>query len=276
MRIPEIKKILKSEFQLALFESALKNLIEPENKLRYNNFAYAIRELSRHFLHSLAPDDKIESCEWFELEEDQTRPTRAQRIKYSIQGGLSENLLSKIGINPEDTLRVIKKTKETISSLSKYTHINPEVFDIPKKEVASKSKEVLDVFADFANTIVEHRNNLKLTLRNTIDSQVLTKLIFNHIEDLAPLAPTHIVKYAVLGDYRVNEVNCSEIKVEFIGELMTTLEYGSKEERKRDDGLDLNVSFPFSGMINYAIVDTFPLEEFEFEFLEVNTDSWYE
>jgi hypothetical protein len=36
--IAKIKKLLKSQFEIELFESALKNLEDESNKIRYNNF----------------------------------------------------------------------------------------------------------------------------------------------------------------------------------------------------------------------------------------------
>lgn len=59
-----IKKHLKSEFQKELLKVSVHNL-EQNNKLRFNNFAYSIRELVRHFLKDLAPDNEIQSCLWF-------------------------------------------------------------------------------------------------------------------------------------------------------------------------------------------------------------------
>lgn len=47
--INDIKRLLKSQFETDLFEASLASLNKTGNKLRYNNFAYSIRELSRHF-----------------------------------------------------------------------------------------------------------------------------------------------------------------------------------------------------------------------------------
>lgn len=44
--VEAIKRILNSEFQIDLFDAALASLNDKSNKIRYNNFAYSIRELS--------------------------------------------------------------------------------------------------------------------------------------------------------------------------------------------------------------------------------------
>ncbi|WP_414863271.1 hypothetical protein [Pseudomonas chlororaphis] len=43
----------------------MRNLEDKQNKLRFNNFAYAMRELARHVLKRLAPDDKVLKCAWY-------------------------------------------------------------------------------------------------------------------------------------------------------------------------------------------------------------------
>jgi len=63
--INKIKQLLKSDFENKLFNSSVLNLNDKSNDLRYHNFCYSIRELSRHFLHSLAPNVLVENCSWF-------------------------------------------------------------------------------------------------------------------------------------------------------------------------------------------------------------------
>ena len=50
---------LKTDFEKNLLEAAIKNLKDVGNKLRLNNFAYATRELTRHYLKRLAPDADV-------------------------------------------------------------------------------------------------------------------------------------------------------------------------------------------------------------------------
>jgi len=50
-----LAKFLQAGFEQELYASAFQNLANLNNKLRFNNFAYAIRELIRHILNRLAP-----------------------------------------------------------------------------------------------------------------------------------------------------------------------------------------------------------------------------
>ena len=42
--------LVTTSFQKSLLEDCFDNLKDKNNRLRFNNFAYSIRELSRHFL----------------------------------------------------------------------------------------------------------------------------------------------------------------------------------------------------------------------------------
>ena len=50
---------LQAGFEQDLHASAFQNLADLNNKLRFNNFAYAIRELMRHVLNRLAPTESV-------------------------------------------------------------------------------------------------------------------------------------------------------------------------------------------------------------------------
>ena len=61
-----IESRLVDGFEKELFHAALYNLDDVNNRLRFNNFAYAMRELVRHVLDRLAPDVEVLGCSWWE------------------------------------------------------------------------------------------------------------------------------------------------------------------------------------------------------------------
>lgn len=61
----KISEIVESDFEKALAESSIGQLNEIGNKLRVNNFAYSLRELTRHVLERLAPDDSVRNAVWY-------------------------------------------------------------------------------------------------------------------------------------------------------------------------------------------------------------------
>lgn len=273
--VNEIKKLLSSKFETDLFEASLASLNEKGNKLRYNNFAYSIRELSRHFLHRLAPEVNIKNCNWYKTETEDDKPTRSQRIRYAIQGGITNELLEKWGFDIDELNQTVKHIKVTIDSLSKYTHINPEVFDLNDDDVEAFSIKVLSAFKDFIQTIEDYRRELKVFLDGHIEEHVISSMVSNYFENLDSLAPHYSLNDSELSDYHISEINDQEIVVTVYGDLYVTLEYGSKQERREGDGLDLEKSFPFETTIRYEIEDEFPSQKYEVDEFDVDTTEWY-
>lgn len=273
--VSEIKHILGSEFERSLLDAALHNLIDRDNKLRYNNFAYSIRELSRHFLHRLAPEENVLACNWFEPITDNGKPSRTQRIKYAIQGGINDENLSRLGFNVEELNDDIKALKKAIDSLSKYTHINPEVFGLREEDVKKMSDEVLAQFRVFANRIKDAREDFKHVLEGKIEEQMIDAVISNHYENVDSLAPHRSLEYSELTEYHIVDINQEAIVVEVFGNIFFTLEYGSRRERRESDGLDINEDFPFQTKIHYEIGSEFPSKNYEIEEFGVDTSAWY-
>jgi len=273
--IQKIKKILKSEFETELFDASLKNLEDDNNKLRYHNFSYSIRELSRHFLNSLAPEELVLNCSWFKIETDNGKPTRGQKIKYSIQGGLSDENLIKLGFDIDELRSIIKEVKTTIDSLSKYTHINPESFNLTDGEILTYSEKVLETFENFVETIDNYRGDLKSFLDGKIEEHMIDTIIYNSYENIDSLAPHYSLEYGEVSEYHIREISDKEIIIDVFGSLSVTLEYGSRSDRAVGDGLDIDQSFPFETQIRYEISDEFPSKEYEVDPFDVDTSSWY-
>lgn len=273
--IKQIKKILSSEFEVELFESAIYNLNDKGNKLRYNNFAYSIRELSRHFLHRLAPNENVEESVWFKLETENGLPSRTQRIKYAIQGGINDETLNELGLDSDELNEEVKSIKKAIDSLSKYTHINPESFDLKNEEINEMSTKVLSEFKVFAERIESYREDLRYFLDGKIEEHMIDGVISNYYENVDILAPHHSLEFSEISEYHIIEINQDSIIVEVFGYIHFTLEYGSKKERREGDGLDLHETFPFQTKISYEISSDFPSNRYEVEPFDVDTQEWY-
>jgi hypothetical protein len=271
-----IKEILESEFEKELFDAAMANLNDDSNKLRYNNFAYSIRELSRHFLHRLSPEDDVKSCQWFEILTVTGNLTRTQRIKYAIHGGLTDEILTKLGFDVEELKEEIKSIKSTIDSLSKYTHINEETFDLPKSEIDLMSGNVLRELKAFVERVKSCKRDLTQFLDCHIEQHILEEIIFNNYENVGSLARRYSIESGDVIEYQITEINYETITVDLSGNIDFVLEYGSNKEIREGDGLDINISFPFQTKIHYLIEEEFPSESYQIDDFGVNTDSWYD
>ena len=127
--IAEIEKALAEGFERDLFAASQKNLSDKSNPLRLNNYSYAMRELTRHILHRLAPDHNVLICDWYKNETDKDNGiTRKQRAYYAVQGGLHDSYMQNtLGLEVEDIHRDLVKA---INKLSKFTYIEPKVLII--------------------------------------------------------------------------------------------------------------------------------------------------
>lgn len=274
-KIESIKEILSDGFETNLYNASIFNLNDKKNKLRYNNFAYSIRELSRHLLHRLAPDENVMLCAWFKVDTDNGKPSRRQRVKYAIQGGISDEILSNLGFDVEILEEEIASIIDTINSLSKYTHLNPKTFDMSDEDINESSSVVLSKFEFFASSIKMYRNRLIEFLDGKIDEVMMNTIIYNFFQNVDMLAPHHTPEYCEVSNYSISEINESEIVVYVEGNVEFVLHYGSRQERREGDGLDLNQSFPFNTKISYPIDKDFPSDNYNIEEYDVDTESWY-
>lgn len=181
-----ISKYLKIEFEKQLCEAAFTNLIDKSNKLRFNNFAYSIRELTRHILKRLAPDKEVLHSSWYKslILDRKNGITRSQRIQYAIQGGISDSYVEEVLEIDKTDLQ--KSWKEGINRLSKFTHVNPNTFDIEDDEVNGYVSEVVDVFEALFGLIEQARKKL--------ESALLDKLTARREEDGSLVHASNVTK----------------------------------------------------------------------------------
>lgn len=109
------KTLVKTKFEHDLCDAAFDNL-NVKNRLRFNNFAYSIRELTRHILYRLAPDVDIKCCSWYKPTKNENGKvviTRADRINYAIYGGFDNNALSAMGLKDD----INKARKNLLSTI---------------------------------------------------------------------------------------------------------------------------------------------------------------
>lgn len=270
-----IKKILTSQFELELFDAALYCLNDTTNRLRYNNFAYSIRELSRHFLHNLSPESNVKKCSWFKVETKDGKPTRAQRIKYAIQGGISDEILKDWGFDVDELKETVMLIKNNIDTLNKFTHINPDVFNLTDLKINENSESVFNAFYIFVKTIENYKEEIKSFLDGQIEEHMISSHLSTYFENVDSLAPHYSLNDSELTEYHIAEITDQEIVVSVFGSLNVILEYGSRQERLEGDGLDLEEWFPYKTKIKYEIDINFPSDNYEIDDYDVDTSEWY-
>lgn len=130
-----------------------------------------MRELIRTVLERLAPDEDVINAPWFKPN-DKLHPekvTRSQRIKYAIQGWLSDEYVKRQLDVEHDSSD--KDLRDSIDILSKYTHVAPKTFYVKSQEIKEMALDVLDQVQLFLSTIDVVRVQVRNAVAESIDEE---------------------------------------------------------------------------------------------------------
>lgn len=269
----DLKTLTTNDFEKQLLEATLNNLLAKGNKLRFNNFSYGIRELTRHILGSLAPEEEIEKCCWYPIDSKQKgKFTRAERIKYIIQKGLPDEFVEGF----YDVEEHIDSIKSTMEILNKYTHVNKDTFNIDEVEIDSITEEVLDAFSKIVAGLSTYHNLLKIELHDHIDKELLDHSISTSIDEVDMLSTHHNIEESETSSIKINDVSSTAISVRAFGSISVRQQYGSDSDFRKGDGLEIHSSFPFDCDLTIEIAKDFNKSRYIIDRFDVDTDSFYE
>lgn len=242
----QIQPHLKTDFEKALFEATLNNLRDLNNPLRLNNFAFAARELTRHFLDRLAPDEEVRKAPWFKLH-DSTKPnmvTREQKIKYAIQGYISDDFRKNVlHVDMED---VSENLRDSINELSKYTHVGITTFNMDNNVVEDVSDTILTDILNFFDTFSKAQLQVEKAIYACIDEEMVSKFYIETHNELDMLATHHEVLEYIVTSIKPQSKDESTITMQADGVVLVRLQYGSDGDMRRGDGHEMEESFPFT------------------------------
>lgn len=269
----KLEKFAITPFQIELLEASLSNLVDENNKLRFNNFACGVRELCRHVLLSLAPDEEVLACEWYENDTKiKGKLSRAERIRFAIHGGIDPFYVEDELIEVED---YVSKILTAITMLNKFTHVNESTFGVNEITVQLLSDQVIEAFSDFVGVIESCRQSLIKALEGHIDDAVVLHSVSDSLDSVDMLATHHSVDYTELISMNVTVIGSTSMKVEVEGNVHVVLQYGSNSDLRNDIGAELNDSFPFTCELEVQIDAAFPNGQIEVNNFYVDTSSWY-
>lgn len=269
-----IAKNLAEGFERELYQAALANLEDENNKLRFNNFAYAMRELVRHVLYRLGPDQSVTQCIWYKNEtQNPNGVSRRQRAYFAVQGGLSDDYLRKtLRI---DSNQIHKSLIKAVDNLSKFTHIEPETFGLEVNEVNQHVTQALDAVSNLFATIDECRRQIVERLWEHIDDSVIDKALRETIGAIDELATHHCIDEVYTDKVTVNAIDHERIHFTATGSISCELQWGSNSDLRRGEGAVMSESYPFTCQLSSPVDDPSDIEGHEDGIL-VDTSSWRE
>lgn len=271
-----ILQYLRRGFEQDLFKAAIANVDDENNKLRLNNFAYAMRELIRTVLERLAPDDEIVNAPWFEPN-DKDKPdkvTRTQRIKYAIQGWLSDEFITEtLGIDHSENDKQLRKS---IDVLSKYTHVTPLTFGMSSVDVTKCVLNVLLQMQCFLMDVAEAHAQIRNAAMECIDEEMIEEFYINTQDDLDIMA-THyeVLSYVVTG-ITPKSKDDGKIILDVSGFVNVRHQYGSAGDMRRGDGFEMKARYPFSSQLIASYKNREGDVHIVDKTMDIDTNSFYE
>jgi len=270
----EVRNHLETEFERSLFEATLTQISRTDDPLRANNFAYALRELSRHILARLAPDSEIKAAPWYVEHKEGKKViiTRPQRMQYAIQGHLEDDFLKdQLEL---DYRNIIIELKDQIGELSKFTHVNPDTFNVDEKRVKRLCRGAMGAFAEFCKSMFECREGTLKAISDQVDQTVVEHIVSEEIVGLYDFATHYSLEEVSIDNLRCTGFKDHEVYGFVEGSVDVTLLYGSSGDRERGDGMEAQGSATFSCEISFSLADLSDISivegtfEFDFEELE--------
>lgn len=245
-----------------------------DNPLRLNNFAMGLRELSRIVLRDLAPDEDIVACCWYEAEKNKDGAaiiTRRQRIQYAVHAGLPEDFVENtLLVDVEET---INEFRELVNTLSKFTHVGPDTFNVGGERADDLALQALDTFIMLFDTIDECRGQVCSEMEDHARNAVTGELLETTVQELDEIATHHQVDGCNIDELKLAEMNAKTIRFELQGSVDCQLQYGSDGDYARGHGVRVDDNYPLSCNVVADIADPLKLTVEE---LRVDNSSFYE
>jgi hypothetical protein len=271
-----VELVGSSDFERNLYEAAVRNLADVDNKLRFNNFAYAMRELSRHFLHRLAPDEEVTKCSWYKnVTGKEGMLARSERAAFAVHGGLSDDFVrDNLGL---DIQVINKRLKDAVDGLSKYTHIEEAVFDLPPERVDALVVETTEAFAGLFEAIRSCRCDILYELQEAIDDASVSEVLSDTIQEIDELATHHSIDEIYVHSTVITRISHDTVYIKAEGTIGVELQYGSNSDWRRGDGAKISMSFPFGCELTCPTSSPdADFLKFEPNSLEVDNRKWHE
>lgn len=270
-----ISNRLEKDFHKEILISSIEILKFPNITTKFSNFATNIRELTRELFQTLAPDDEVKNCHWYEKEpsEGTSEITRVQRMIYAVKGGLSNEFIeNELEIDFDEQITTLKKV---ISNLNKYTHINEKVYYREEKTGYEMVKNTLIALDHFLATVEQIRVMIISELETKIYDSVSSAISEDIINEIDILATHYWIEGIWVNDINITHITSIHIAVNVTGSVDVHHQYGSDGDFERGDGVRNESSYPISLSIKLDIDD--PLDvSISPDDIEVDNSSFYE
>jgi hypothetical protein len=267
----QLRAKLVDDFSGQLLTGSLLVIRDQGNPIRLSQFATAMRELFTYTLHTLAPDENVTHCAWFDQEPNTNGPTRRQRAKYATQGGLSDEYVEGIGV---DVAHLHDEAIAAINEMSKYTHVRPDTVVEDQGEIDTFVADAMTALLGLFSSFDHCRATVVDALVDKIDDAAVNALVAETLLSVDELSSHHSVDEVYVDKMRIVSLTNDKIYFEVKGSLGAELQWGSNSnsDLRRGDGATLEQSFPFTVTMQSPVDDVSAFDEVEYV---VDTSEWF-
>jgi hypothetical protein len=269
--IPEVAQLyshLASDFEKDIYTASLRNYCSMGNPIRFNNFAFVIRELLTKVVDRLAPTEDVKKSKWYSRESEDYEVTRKQQLKFCAQGYFVDTVLP--DWIEEEVDKFIKEYVKLYRKLNQYTHISEKYKGLSPQKAFSFLKELVVTLSAILSTISDIKSHITEEIEREVHDIVFDKLTFESHEALIELSGQTIVKCINIEGYRLSRVEPDSIIFEGEGYVECELNYGSKH-----DGMSMNHDVPFSFFLVSSMEKVAELDFYE-QGMYLDNSSFYE
>lgn len=258
------------EFLKKLLDGTISVAKDKKNPVRGNQAASTLREVLGHVLSDQrVPEEKVQNCCWYVQNPEIDGPTRRQRVKYTIQAGLSDDYLNQIGFE----LELIDELNIKYQELNKFTHVSSHTVLSGGSKIRKMIYGVLNNLRELLMEVDYAYEKLCQDITGSVDEEVFEKLIMNTHQELDILSTHTCVDSYEIEEIKIIEIDDQNIRFGIKGQVHVNQNYGSTSEFREGDGLTLDCSYPFETTANSEVVT--PGSPVEVGDINVDTDSWY-
>ncbi|TAL04290.1 MAG: hypothetical protein EPO08_01775 [Rhodospirillaceae bacterium] len=267
-----LESLTIDEFSRKVIKGASGALADHANPLRFNFFCVAMRILFEHTTGKLSPDELVRQCAWFKANDDAGRPTRAQKVQYAVQGGLTDLFVQK---NLDvDAASLRRPLISAVDELSKQVHGRETNLIEGLEAQYSAVENVIKAMHAFLSAYHDCRNAIIDPIREELDDAAVDALISETVLAVDELASHHSVDEVYIHNIEVHEIGPSTVKYRAVGSLSVTLQWGSNSDLRNGDGAELEEGFPFQCDIEAPLDSPWNLDLADTMY-EVDTSSWF-
>lgn len=191
-------------------EGARRALVEIDNPLRLNFFAFGMRILLEHTMDTLSPNGEVVRSSWFRSEKPDGKPTRKQRVVFAIQGGLSEALVRhKLKLDP---IPLRRRLLATYDSLNKHVHGREETAIWGRRDQNIAAGALLAAVAAFFEAVQDCRAAVVNPIVDCLDEASVDALLSNKIRSVEELTNYYSVDVVDVKSVEVQAIRSDVIR----------------------------------------------------------------